>query len=290
MSRYQELIRQFNLELECRKYAASTIATYSSCLGVFLKAMNGKPKPLPLDEIKLFLSGIKNQNYHKQFTASILHFYKLVLKQPLSLADIPYPRATDYLPEIFSVTEINSLVNSYSNLKHRAIIQLFYSCGLRIGEIVNIELSHINSSRKLLRVAGAKGFKDRDVPIPEATLELLKSYYIAEIKKPKKWLFEGQHSEQYSVRSVQQVFWQGVKRIGIKRKVKPHSLRHSRATHLHEVGMSLKDIADFLGHAQLKTTADYYLRLSKFTLINRITAADKILNQVFKAELLIHNS
>lgn len=287
MSRYQELMRKFRLELECRKYAMSTIETYSSCLTVFLKAMNGKPKPLPLDCIKEFLVTIKNQNYHKQFTATIHHFYKLVLNQPLTLEDIPYPRPTNYLPEIFSVKEIDQLILSYNNLKHRSIIQLFYSCGLRIGELVNIELSHINSGRKILRVAGAKGFKDRDVPIPEATLELLKTYYMAEKKKPKKWLFEGQYNEQYSVRSVQQVFWQGVNRIGIKRKVKPHSLRHSRATHLHEAGASLKDIADFLGHSQLKTTADYYLRLSTLTLSNRIIQADKILGAVFMKQLQI---
>ena len=285
MTRYQELMRKFRLELECRKYAMSTIETYSSCLVVFLKSMNGKPKPLPLDCIKEFLAGIKNQNYHKQFTATIHHFYKLVLGTPLTLDDIPYPRPTDYLPEIFSVQEIDRLVLSYTNIKHRAIIQLFYSCGLRIGELVNIELSHINSSRSLLRVAGAKGFKDRDVPIPAATLELLKTYYMAEKKKPKKWLFEGQYNEQYSVRSIQQVFWQGVNRIGIKRKVKPHSLRHSRATHLHEVGTSLKDIADFLGHSQLKTTADYYFRLSKLTLSNRIIAADRMLDAVFMKQL-----
>lgn len=280
MTRFQELIRQFNIELECRKYAKSTISTYTSCLGIFLKAMNGKQKPLPFEDIKIFLGAISNSNYHKQFTATIHHFYKLVLKQPLSLQEIPYPRQTHYLPEIFSVGEINMLVNSYINLKHRAVIQLFYSCGLRIGELTNIEMAHIKSDSLLLRIKGGKGFKDRDVPIPENTLELLKSYYMAEKNKPKKWLFEGQNNEQYSERSIQQVFWQGVKRIGINRAVKPHSLRHSRASHLHDAGVDIKDISDFLGHEQLKTTADFYLKLSKKTLSNRIINADLILANI----------
>lgn len=286
MSKFNQLIRQLRLELECRKYAQSSIDTYASCLAVFLRAMNGKPKPLPIDEIKTFLSKIDNRNYHKQFTATIHHFYRLVLKQELSLKDLPYPRAAEYLPEILSVQEVDALVKSYDNLKHRAIIQLMYSCGLRIGEVVNIEMVHIKSAMQLIRIAGAKGFKDRDVPVPTETLELLKSYYIAEQPRPKKWLFEGWHRQQYTVRSIQQVFKQGINRIGIKRNVKPHSLRHSRATHLHDVGVDIKDISDFLGHAQIKTTADFYLKLSKKTLINRISIADKILSGISKTQFI----
>lgn len=286
MSRFDELIRQFRLELGCRKYAQSSIDTYSSCLGVFLRAMNGKQKPLPLNEIKTFLAAISNQNYHKQFTATIHHFYKLVLKTPLSLGEIPYPRKTNYLPEIFSVHEINTLVQSYSNLKHRAIIQLMYACGLRIGEVVNIKMSDIQAVRQLIRIAGAKGFKDRDTPVPVDTIELLKTYYIAEKHRPKKWLFEGWNHQQYTVRSIQQVFHQGCHAIGINRNAKPHSLRHSRATHLHDAKVDIKDISDFLGHSQIKTTADFYLRLSKRTLIDRINDADKILTTAISTKIL----
>ncbi len=286
MTRYQELISKFRLELQCRKYASSSIETYTSCLAVFLRAMNGKPKPLPFDEIKSFLAGIKNQNYHKQFTATIRHFYQLVLKQPIRMGDIPYPRPTNYLPEIFSVQEVHRLVNSYTNLKHRAIIQLMYSCALRIGEVVNIKLSHLNKDRLALRVACAKGFKDRDVPVPSATMELIKSYYLSEKDKPRQWLFEGWGHQQYSVRSIQQLFYQGCRRIGIGRRVKPHSLRHSRATHLHEAGVDIKDIQDFLGHSHIKTTADFYLKLSKFTLSNRITHADSYIGSFFNQPLL----
>lgn len=275
MTRYHQLIEQFKLELSCRKYADSTISTYTSCLAVFLRAMNGKPKPLPFEEVKLFLAGITNQNYHKQFTATIRHFYKWVLKQQFNIDDIPYPRPTSYLPEIFSVEEVHRMVNSYSNIKHRCIIQLMYSCALRIGEVVKIELTHISSDRLNLRVKGAKGFKDRDVPIPAATMELIKNYYKAE--KPRKYLFEGWGHQQYSVRSIQQLFHQGCSRIKIYRRVKPHSLRHSRATHLHEARVDIKDIQDLLGHSHIKTTADYYLKLSKKTLSNRIADADTII-------------
>ncbi len=281
MTRYQQLINQFKLELQCKKYADSTISTYTSCLAVFLRAMAGKPKPLPINEIKKFLTTITNQNYHKQFTATIHHFYSKVLKQPISLEDLPYPRPTNYLPEIFSIEEVNHLVNSYTNIKHRTIIQLMYSCALRIGEVVNIQLTHISKDRLTIRVAGAKGFKDRDVPVPAATMELIKNYYFAEKEKPRKYLFEGWGHQQYSVRSIQQLFKQGCHRIGLKRKLTPHSLRHSRATHLHEAMVDIKDISDFLGHYHLKTTADYYLKLSKKTLANRITQADALIATAF---------
>lgn len=280
MSRYQQLINQFRLELAHLKYADSTIKSYTSCLAVFLRAMAGKPKPLPLTEVKLFLSTIKNQYYHKQFTATIHHFYKLVLRQPLTLTDLPYPRPTNYLPPIFSVQEINALINSYTNIKHRCIISLFYSCALRIGEIVNIQLTHLCRHRLILRVANAKGFKDRDVPIPPATMHLIITYYQSQKEKPIKYLFEGWGHQQYSVRSIQQLFMQGCQRIGIRKKIRPHCLRHSRATHLHDVGVDIKDLADLLGHTHIKTTADYYLRLSKATLSNRIHAADTQLQQL----------
>lgn len=286
MTRFEELIQKLRLELQCRKYATSSIETYCSCLAVFLRAVNGKPKPLPFEEIKIFLASIKNRNYHKQFTATIRHFYQLVLKQPFNIGDIPYPRPTNYLPEIFSVQEINRLTSSYLNLKHRAIIQLMYSCGLRIGEVVNILINHINKDRLILRVAGAKGFKDRDVPIPQATMQLIISYYQAEKEKPRKYLFEGWGHQQYSIRSIQQLFHQGCNRIGLKRNLKPHSLRHSRATHLHDAGVDIKDIQDFLGHSNIKTTSDYYLKLSKKTLVNRIIQADNILSSASYQYLL----
>lgn len=280
MTRFQELIYQFKKELQLRKYADSSIKTYTDCLCVFLKAMNGKPKPLPIDCIKDFLITIKNQNYHRQINAAIHHFYSMVLKQPISLEDLPYPRKTDYLPEIFSVQEVYRLINSYKNLKHRCIIGIFYACALRIGEIQNIELGHINFDRNVLRVKNAKGFKDRDVYIPHDTLTMIKNYI--DERNPKKWLFEGQYGEQYSTRSVQQIFWKGVNGIGIKRAIRPHSLRHSRAVHLKEANIDIKDISDLLGHYHIKTTSDFYLKLSKQSLGNRIAQADAVLSKIYQ--------
>jgi len=277
MTQIQKYTYQLKRELQLRKYAQSSIATYGSCLGVFLKAMAGKPAPLDIEHVKTFLLTITNQNYHKQMVATIHHFYRLVLKQPLTLKDIPYPRPTHYLPQIFNIVEIARLFESLENVKHRAILQLMYACAMRIGEVVAIRIEHIDGERMLLMVKGAKGFKDRYVPLPAETLELLRQYYKA--YRPKVWLFEGQYGDQYSVRSIQQVFYRQCRAIGMRKRVTPHSLRHSRLTHLKEAGVDIYELKEIAGHNQIKTT-EIYLHLAKSSLVSRVAVADEILKQV----------
>lgn len=263
--------------MQLRNYAFSTINTYSSCLDVFLSNINKYNQYDSVEDIKSFLLTIKNQNYHKQFVATILHFFRLVVKQPLSIFDIPYPRKTHYLPEIFSVQEVYRLVLSIQNLKQKAAIQVMYSCALRISEVVNIQVTHIDGERRLLLVKGAKGFKDRYVPVPEATLILLRNYYRQ--YKPALYLFEGQGSAQYDVRSIQQVFHRAKKAAGIRKKVTPHGLRHSRLTHLKEAGVDIHELKEIAGHSNIKTT-EIYLHLAKETLVTRVAQADAILAQM----------
>lgn len=286
MNRAEELKYKFIREMKLRNYADSSIKTYADCIMQYFRYMQGK-KPVDhtahIELIKSYLLTINNQNYHKQMLAAIRNFHSFVLKQPLSLNDIPYPRKTDYLPEILNLQETHQLLNSYENIKHRAIITVMYVCALRIGEVPKIKISQVDGVRGLIRIAAAKGFKDRDVPVPSETLELLRTYF--KQYKPKEWLFEGQQpGEQYTVRSIQSLFYQGCRRIKLLKKVRPHGLRHSRATHLKEAGIDIKDIADFLGHYRIQTT-ELYLKLSKKTLSNRIQLADAILAQIFKKEI-----
>lgn len=278
----QDWINNLKRELQLRNYAPSTIATYSSCLAVFLcnyKNYNGFKS---IEDIKAFLLTIHNQNYHKQFTATLHHFYKLVLKKPLDLQDIPYPRKTHYLPQVLSIKEVAQLIAATSNLKHKAILQLMYACGLRIGEVPKISKAHIESDRHVLLVKGGKGFKDRYVPLPLETLTLLRSY--AKEYRPKTFLFEGWGGQQYSVRSIQQTFKASLKKAGIFRNITPHALRHSRATHLCDAGLDIYKLKDFLGHCDIKTT-EIYLHLSKLSLVNHIAAADRLIAQTLLKKL-----
>lgn len=272
-----ELIITLKRELQLRNYAFSTIQTYAGCLSVFLDGYKKYNGYQDIEDIKDFLLTITNQNYHKQFVATIFHFFRFVVGKPLGAFDIPYPRKTHYLPEILSVQETALLISSIKNIKHRAIIQLMYSCAMRIGEMVKLKVSHIDGFRHLVLIKGAKGFKDRYVPLPEPTLELLRTYY--KIYKPKDFLFEGQFGEQYSVRSIQQVFYRAKNDAKIIKRITPHCLRHSRLTHLKEAGLDIYELKDIAGHNQIKTT-EIYLHLAKETLVNRVAIADRILKQI----------
>lgn len=159
------------------------------------------------------------------------------------------------LPNILTVDEIRKIINSITNLKHRAIISTIYSCGLRISEAVNLKINDIDSSAMTVKIVNAKGRNDRIVMLSEKLLSLLREYF--KEYKPKIYLFEGQKGEQYSTRSIQQLFNNAVKKVGIKKKVTVHSLRHSFASHLLDNGTDIRFIQELLGHKHLSTTQIY---------------------------------
>lgn len=279
MTKIDLLCYKLKRELQLIKYADSTINTYASCLRVFLTQHKKFNNYNSIEDVKDFLLTIENRNYHKQMVATIHHFYRKVVKQPLTIFDIPYPKPSHYLPEVLSIQEVSRLILSIQNIKHKAAIQVMYSCALRIGEVTKIEIHHVDGQRKLLLVKGAKGFKDRYVPLPEPTLILLRNYYQQQQPKPKKYLFEGQYGDQYSVRSLQQIFHRACKKAGIIKSVTPHCLRHSRLTHLKEAGLDIYELKDIAGHIQIKTT-EIYLHLAKESLVNRVAQADAILSSI----------
>lgn len=286
----KQWIEKLRVELKVRNYAKSSIETYCSCLAIILanyKKYNGYQSG---DDIKAFLLTISNTNYHKQFTATFRHFFRWVVKKEVDLNDIPYPRPTHYLPVVLSVQEVHRLINTTDNLKHKSILQLIYSCGLRISEAAKIICTkgecHLDTNRKLLLVKGAKGFKDRMVPIPDATVELLRNYW--QQYKPLRYLFEGQGRTIYSTRSIQQIFKRALRKAAIYKRATPHSLRHSRATHLSDACVDIYKIKDFLGHNNIKTT-ETYLHLAKQSLVNHIANADAIIAMALKgnSELML---
>ena len=281
MSTINELVGKLQRELKLRKYANSSIDTYSSCLRVFLSQHKKFNSYQDIEDVKSFLLTISNSNYHKQMVATIHHFFGEVLRRPLTIFDIPYPRKTHYLPEILSLQEVYRMIGTIKNIKQKAIIQLMYSCALRIGEIVKLKLPNIDSDRMLVLVKGAKGFKDRYVPLPMPTLQLLRSYY--KLYYPHKWLFEGQFHEEYSVRSIQLIFHRAIKEAKIYKRVTPHCLRHSRLTHLKEAGVDIHELKLIAGHNNIKTT-EIYLHLAKESLVNRVAMADQLLASIIETK------
>ena len=196
----------------------------------------------------------KSISYQNQFISGIKKFFEFK-GYAYGEIHIERPRKEKKLPIVLSTGEIKSIFNSVTNLKHKTLLSLLYSAGLRIGEAINLEVTDIDSKRMLIHIKQAKGKKDRYTLLSLAFVKLLRTYYVA--YKPTKYLFEGQNREKYSNTSAQKVLKTAVFKAGIKKKVTLHSLRHSFATHLLEKGTDIRYIQELLGHSSPKTTMIY---------------------------------
>lgn len=244
-------------ELILRKYSQSTITTYASCLNLIISKIGENPS---VDQIKDFLITIKNPSYHKQLAGTIHRYFEFVLKKPLKLGDIPMPRKSQYNPVIFSIEEVRNLISVIHNKKHKAIVFLLYGCGLRVGEVIKLKPNDIDSSRMVINIRQSKGNKDRQVMLDESLLTLLREYYTE--YKPNEFLFNGQFGNIYSESSINQFLKYYAKRAGITKKIHAHLLRHSFAVHLLESGTDMAIIQKLLGHSNIKTTQEFYAKMS----------------------------
>ena len=184
------------------------------------------------------------------------------------------PKRAHRLPNVLSKEEVKAILNAHGNLKHKAMLSLIYSCGLRCGELLRLKFEHLDERRKLLIVEQSKGKKDRIVPLSIKTIELLRDY--TKTYQPKEFLFEGQHEgTMYDERSLQQVLKQGLKKVGIAKPVTLHWLRHSYATHLLEGGTDLRYIQEILGHSR-STTTEIYTHVSTKSIQNVVSPFDSL--------------
>lgn len=197
---------------------------------------------------------LSENQIHSRMNAVKFYFEK-VLHQEKMFFDIPRPKKPILLPKALNSVEIIKILNSTDNPKHKLILELCYGMGLRVSEIVNIKIEHVDSVAMKVLISRGKGKKDRYVNLPQAVLNDLRLYYKAFL--PKEFLFEGKGGGSYSVRSVQCVFKNALLKAGVKKKVGVHSLRHSYATHLLEFGTDIALIQKLLGHNDIRTTLNY---------------------------------
>lgn len=203
----------------------------------------------------LVLQRAISQSYQKQFVGAIKLFYNDYQRRDYKL-DYLYPDRREYkLPDILSLYEVSSLLDSIRNLKHRTIMTTIYACGLRLGEALSLQISDIDSGTMLIKVRNAKGNKDRFVTLSSRLLKLLRVYH--KKYKPNHLLFEGQSGGPYSATSVQKIMKKALKDSGINKNATPHTLRHSYASHLLEAGTDIRVIQELLGHNSIKTTQIY---------------------------------
>lgn len=254
-------IENFKRYLLSKRYSINTINTYSEALKSFLTFCNTKAiKDITNEDVISYNNDfiLKNKfssSYQNQIVNAIKLFFKIVKETSIEIDKIHRPKREKVLPNVLSKEEVLKIIDATENLKHKTLLALIYSAGLRISEAINMKLKDIDSIRMLIHIKKAKGKKDRYTLLSEKVLLLLREYYL--VYKPREYLFEGQFGGIYSSRSAQIILKQAAEKAGIKKNITLHTLRHSFATHLLESGTDLRYIQDLLGHSSPKTTMIY---------------------------------
>ena len=252
---------EFIKTMKLKDYSIRTLKTYTSMLRLYMNFYRTRAlddlSDEDIREYLLYLVDKKNvsQSYQNQAINAIKFYYEQVLGRPTQTYYLQRPKREVKLPSVMSEAEVLLLLKQVDNLKHKAALSLIYSAGLRVGELINLKICDIDTSRSQIRIHQAKGKKDRVSLLSLNILKLLRQYY--KEYRPKEWLFEGQYRGRYSAGSIEAVFRKAKKAAGIKKQATVHTLRHSFATHLLERGTDLRYIQELLGHQSSRTTEIY---------------------------------
>lgn len=269
-------IEQYRKDLLLKNYANNSIDNYVSQLSCFLNHFDkqfSEPKKVNEQSIKDWLLEAKTINSRKHRLSAIKLFYIYTIKQPLKFKYIEYPRSEKKLPIVLSQAEVQKMFSACENLKHKVILALLYSCGLRVSELIDLKWACIDRSRMVVNILKAKGQKDRQVMLSESLIPLLEKYYRE--YKSKEYVLNGQTELQYSSRSVLQVVKQLAQKAGINKRVYTHLMRHNCFTHMVEAGTDINLIQKLAGHSSVKTT-HIYTHISH----NHISKIESPLNKI----------
>jgi integrase/recombinase XerD len=274
------LLNNFFLYLRGKRYSKSTIDTYVFFVADFI-AFHTKEdlKSLNNRSVEVYIETIYIQRKYaistqRQFISALRIFIVFWPNTLISNLELARPTRSRKLPNVLSPEDIVAILQVTKNLKHRAIVTLLYSSGLRVGEITNLQLAHIDVGRSQLKVAAGKGRKDRVVVLAKTFLPLLNNYLVT--YHPEFYFIEGPGGKKYSESSIRKFLHKSVLLAGIKKHVTPHTLRHSYATHLLENGVGLRYIQELLGHSKPETTM-IYTHIARKDLIEIQSPLDVIL-------------
>lgn len=274
------LLNNFYLYLKGKRYSPSTIQTYTMFVADFVNFHTQTPlEELTNRSVELFIESVFiDRKYsissQRQFISALKVFMVFYPHTKISELSLVRPKKSRMLPNVLSQEEVLRIVQVTKNLKHRAIIVLLYSSGLRIGEITSLQLKNIDVERRQVKVVSGKGRKDRFVVLASSFLPLLLNYLTT--YTPKIYFIEGPEGERYSESSIRKFLGKSVLLAKITKKVTPHTLRHSYATHLLENGVGLRHIQELLGHAKPETTM-IYTHVAKKDLLDIKSPLDTIL-------------
>jgi len=277
--RKSNVIRRYIRFLEGKRFSKSTVDTYSNfAVDMFLYIGKRSISRITEQNIKDYIDNSFVPNgysisTHRQFISSLKHLAECFPEMKISDITLTMPSKSKKLPDVLSEEEIVKLIDNARNLKHKTIITLLYSSGLRIGEVINLRLSDINIERKQIFIRNSKGRKDRYVILADSFIPMLKEYLTS--YSPRYWFVEGTPGKQYSPSSIRNFLKHLCKVSGINKRVTPHTLRHSFATHLLENGVDIRYIQELLGHSKPETTM-IYTHISKKQLMKIQSPLDYI--------------
>jgi len=276
-------VRQRFIEhLQLKGFSQRTIDNYVASVFSLAQYHNRCPLGLKTEEVRSFLLHLAKKRRLSPRTinlriAALKTFYRIMVPQRDVMHSFSAMKVPKHLPEVPSSSDIEQMLNNTRNGKHKTVIMLLYSAGLRLGECVNIRICDIESDRMLIRVCEGKGKKDRYTLLSKRMLKQLRLYYAA--YHPQHWLFEGAKKGQVSHRLLNEIVSAAAQRAGITKRISPHSLRHAFATHLLENGVSLQVIQKLLGHSSIKTTT-IYTHVSQALLHTVQSPFDRMKNEV----------
>lgn len=256
----EKLMVAYEEYLSGKRYSESTISTYCNFVHQFIEFQQKAPEDLSLRDVDRFVEkNIAGKSYsissHRQCISALGHFFRLFHSEEVDPEKLERPEKSKYLPTVLSKEEVIDLLRATRNLKHRAILALIYSSGLRIGELLKLQLKDIDIDRRQIKVEMAKGRKDRYVVMAESFIPLLLNY--VSTYRPEKFFVEGQKGGSYTASAVRSFLKDNCVRAGITKRITPHCLRHSYATHMLENGIDIRYIQALLGHSRPETTMIY---------------------------------
>lgn len=254
----QDPILKLKQEMKLRRFSPKTVKSYLYYITAALKSANKGPKDINTQDLRGFLEkladeGKSTSTLNTAYSALQFYFEKILRRR--FFMNIPRARMPKKIPEVFTKEEVGKILGVVQNVKHKLMLGLIYSSGLRVSEATNVKTKDFDFSGKLLFVRGAKGAKDRTTILSEKVAGVMEKY--TKHKNPDDYAFESDRGGKLTERTIQKAFTKALESSGVKKCASCHSLRHSFATHLLEGGTDIRYIQELLGHARLETTQIY---------------------------------
>jgi integrase/recombinase XerD len=266
-----QVLEQLEVDIRLRGLAENTLESYSTNVRIFLEYCNRPIEQLNEEDIRIFLLHLLQEKKASSatmncYSAALRFFFAVTLNRTLNYLQIPRQKKHRTLPKVLTKTEVFAIIESCKNLKHKAMLSIIYSAGLRVSEAAALKVCHIDSKLMRVFVQCGKGGKDRFTILSENCLQVLREYWTSyRPNNPDGWLFLGTYNVFHiTATGIRCAFNEAVERAGITKDVSVHTLRHSFATHLLEDGASLLQIKELLGHNSIQTTT-IYLHLANVT-------------------------